>query len=192
MAAAAGTSNAPVLRAAALPASSLYPSIEILANQTHLAGTCGGSTFDLSTFINVDAQASADVKLSVVGAGTIEQFTDETGTNIGPFTGTYSGFHILSFGGGLPPNTPIQLRITTYSGHALSGTATYVSTLTFNCTTGVILNLSANAPDGQPPVPTLSDAALIAMTALLAFLGAMKLRKRKVAPSATRHRGKLH
>jgi hypothetical protein len=186
LAAAAGTSDGAVTRAAALPTAGLLPSIEILPNQTQLAGTCGGPTFDISTFINVDAQASAEVKLSVVGAGTIEQFVDETGTNVGPFRGAYSGFHILSFGGGLPPNTPIKLTITTYSGHALRGAATYVSTLTYDCTTGAILHLSSNAPNGQEPIPTLSDAALMAMAGLLAFLGATTLRKRKVAPSATR------
>lgn len=185
MAEAAGTSDAPMQKTAALPTSAITPSIEILPNQGQLAGTCGGPTFDLSTFINVDAQASADVKLSVAGAGTIEQFVDETGSNIGPFRGAYSGFHILSFGGGLPPNTPIQINITTYPGRALSGSATYVSSLTFDCTTGVILHLSANAPSAQAPIPTLSDAALMAMAGLLGLLGATTLRKRKVAPSST-------
>jgi hypothetical protein len=186
MAAAAGTSDPVGPLAVAGPTSAQSPSIEILANQSQLAGTCGGQTFDLNTFINVDAQASADVKLSVVGAGTIEQFVDDTGTNIGPFRGVYSAFHIKSFGGGLPPNTPIQIIITTYSGPALSGVARYVSTLTFDCTTGVILHLTANAPGDPEPIPTLSDAALIAMACLLVFLGAAMLRKRKATPMVIR------
>src|SRR5438552_6579911 len=66
MAAPAGTSDPIVPLAVAGPASAQSPSIDILANQSQLAGTCGGQTFDLNTFINVDAQASADVKLSVV------------------------------------------------------------------------------------------------------------------------------
>jgi len=176
-AAAAGTAGTPIPDATATPQAAAVPSIEILANQSHLAGTCGGGAFDINTFINVDAQASADVKLSISDAGTIEQFIDETGINIGPFRGTYSTFHILASGGGLPPNTPIKVTITTFSGHGLTGTATYVSSLTYDCTTGVVLNVSANAPGAQAPVPTLSDAALVAMSATFAVLGAAILRR---------------
>jgi IPTL-CTERM motif len=179
MAAAAGTSDAPPSKAViAEPAAAVTPSIEILPSQSQLAGTCGGATFDLSTFINVDAQASADVKLTVAGAGTIEQFVDETGSNIGPFRGPYSAFHILSFGGGLPPNTAVKLSITTYPGHGLSGKATFVSTVTFDCTTGVILNLAADPPNTAPPVPALGDTALIAMAVAVALFGAAALRRR--------------
>jgi hypothetical protein len=179
MASAAGTADASAPKAAtAVPTAAVTPSIEILANQTQLAGTCGGATFDLTTFINVDAQSSAEVKLSVTGAGTIEQFVDETGSNIGAFRGIYSAFHILSFGGGLPPNTPIKVSITTFPGRGLSGTATYVSTVTFDCTTGVILNLAADPPNTLPPIPALSDAGLVAMAAALALFGAAALRRR--------------
>ena len=180
----AGTAGVTARSDAALPTSAVVPSIEILASQSNLAGTCGGTTFDLNTFINVDTQASADVKVSVSGIGTIEEFTDETGSNIGPFKGTYGTFHILSSGGGLAPNTPILISITTYPGRGLAGTSSFVSSLLFDCTTGVILNLSGNFPNAAPPIPALDDAALLVMSALLAALGAIALRRRAMVSSS--------
>src|ERR1700746_1404788 len=99
-AASAGTSSANVSHQAAGPASRLS-SIQLLTKQPGLAGTCGGSAFDVNAFINVTAQASANVKVSAPGVGTIEEFTDETGKNIGPYDSAYPTFHILAFGGGL-------------------------------------------------------------------------------------------
>ena len=144
--AAPGTLGNPHPAAGVTPTSSVMPSIEILATQTNLAGTCGGAAFDINTFINVDTQASADVHLSAPGFPLLEQFTDETGSNVGPFVGPYPTFTIQSFGGGLPPNTPIRITIDTYSGQALAGTLTYSSSMQYNCTTGADTESGGGCP----------------------------------------------
>jgi hypothetical protein len=178
-AAGAGTTGAgPIISSPGTTATTL-PSIEILSQQSHLAGTCGGATFDLNTFINVDNQASTDVRLAVPVIGAIEEFTDETGSNVGPFEGNYSTFHILSFGGGLPPNTPVTITLTTYTGHSLAGVVSFVSTLKFNCTTGTILTLNGSDSDALFPIPTLGDATLVALSGLLSVAGLLAIRRRR-------------
>ena len=159
-----------------MPRSTNVPSIRLLHEQTGLAGTCGGSAFNVNTFINVDTSASADVKVTAPGVGLIEEFTDETGTNIGPYNAVYSTFHIPAFGGGLAPNTVITVEITAYSGPALSGKAIETSRIAFNCTTGQLAPLGAGASQA---VPTLSEAGLAMSALLLAMLGAIGLRRRK-------------
>jgi hypothetical protein len=179
----AGTASAVAAQHAQPPPK--VPSIRLLSQQTGLAGTCGGSAFDVNTFISVDMLASADVKVTAPGVGLIEEFTDETGTNIGPYSAAYPTFHILAFGGGLAPNTPITITITTYSGPGLSGSVSSVSSLVFNCTTGAI-----QAPVGTgavaEPIPSLSPFGLAATAALLALLGAAVLRRPARRRSARR------
>ncbi len=150
-------------------------SIRLLATQPALAGTCGGSSFTVNTYISVTAQSSADVKVSAPGIGTIEEFTDETGKNIGPYNAVYPMFQILAFGGGLAPDTLITITITTYSGPNLSGSTTFVSSLEFNCTNGAVV-LTAPSPASAIPAPTLSVLGLAATAALLVLIGAVMLR----------------
>jgi len=173
----AGTTAQPTSQAPG-PTSTTLPSIDIPKRQTSLAGTCGGTTFNLDTFINVGTQASADVKLSAPGVGILEEFTDETGKNIGPYNAKFPTFQIPAFGGGLAPNTLITVTVTTYSGPGLTGVATFKSKIVFNCTTGQVL---LNAVDPTAPIPTLSLPALFASMALVALLGAAALRRSRPA-----------
>ncbi|MDQ2963606.1 MAG: IPTL-CTERM sorting domain-containing protein [Pseudomonadota bacterium] len=152
------------------------PSIELLPQQPTLAGTCGGSAFDVNTFINVTGVASAAVTVAAPGVGTIEEFIDETGTNIGPYNAVYPTFHILPFGGGLPPNTKITITITTYSGPNRTGSVSFVSKLVFNCTTGNVIHAGPVANVAES-IPALSTVGLAAMTTLLALLGAAMIRR---------------
>lgn len=160
-------------------AGSPVPSIRLLPQQQNLAGTCGGNAFDVNTFINVTTQASADVKVSAANVGTIEEFTDETGKNIGPYNNYFPTFQIQAFGGGLPPNTTITISITTYSGPNLTGSASFLSTLVFNCTTGEVLLAQPPDPPSSANVPVFSPLGLVATSALLLFLGALALRRRR-------------
>jgi hypothetical protein len=178
----AGTAGKPTPSAGGVSQSAVLPSIEILSTQSNLAGTCGGQAFNIITYINVDSQASAEVRLSAPGFPTLEQFTDETGSNVGPFSGVYPTFNIQAFGGGLAPNTPIRITINTYTGHALGGSVTYTTSMQYNCTSGAILNLTASAPgDSAIIIPTLGDLGLAATALMLAFAGFVALRKRAVS-----------
>lgn len=49
----------------------------------------------------------------------------------------------------LPPNTPVTLSVTTFYGPNYTGGVAYVSTMTWDCTTGAILSLENGIP--TPP-----------------------------------------
>lgn len=175
----AGTDGAQPL-ANAVVQSDVQPSIEILPKQLNLAGRCNGSAFDLNTFINTTAQTSARVLVSssAVNPSLLEQFTDNTGANVGVFNDDYPTFHILAFGGGLAPNTPITITIETYTGPSLTGNVTFTSTITFNCTTGLISRLG-RAPPLLTPVPALEPLGLALVAGLLGLLGMAALARRR-------------
>jgi len=176
LATSAGTES-PTLSQVAAPGTTAakLPSIELLPNQPTLVGSCGGSAFNVNTFINVTGVASADVTVTVPGVGTIEEFTDETGANLGAYNAVYPTFHILAFGGGLPPNTEITITVTTYTGPNRTGSVSFESTIVFDCTTGKVLQ--AGPAGVVAAIPALSPVALAAMTTLLAVLGAAMLRR---------------
>ena len=155
------------------------PSIDILPQQTGLAGSCTGNPFVVNTFINVGPQASADVKLSAPGVGIVEEFTDDTGSHLNTYKGNFPTFKIPGSGGGLAPNTLVTLTITTYTGPDLGGVVSFTSSITFNCTTGKPLVLAIGP---TTTIPTLSWPALVALMALLALLGAARLRRRSLSP----------
>jgi hypothetical protein len=176
-AASAGTAS-PTLPQVAAPGTTAakLPSIDLLHIQPTLAGSCGGSGFNVNTFINVTGVTSADVTVTAPGVGTIEEFTDETGANLGAYNAAYPTFQIKPFGGGLPPNTRITITITTYTGPSRTGSVSFVSTLVFDCTTGNVFHAGPVA-DVAVAIPTLSPVALAAMTTLLALLGTAMLRR---------------
>jgi hypothetical protein len=182
----AGTEGAKPLANAVVQASVL-PSIDILPKQLNLAGRCNGSAFDLNTFINTTAQTSAQVQLSssAVNPSLLEQFTDNTGANVGVFNADYPTFHILGFGGGLAPNTPITVSIATYTGPGLTGAVTFTSTITFDCTTGQIYRL-ARDPPLRTPIPALDSIGLALLAMLLGLAGALAASRSRRAAAQPR------
>ena len=171
-----GTLGHPDVAPGANVDSTVSPSIEILPNQN-----MPNALIHHRPRTELQAKFSMEFCMAILllerKAG-LEQFTDETGTNIGPYNAIYPSFHILGFGGGLAPNTNITVSVTTYTGAALSGHASYVSTLVFNCTTGGIVSLSDGFSVGAS-IPTLSNVALIATTLLLAAVAVFSLRHKR-------------
>jgi hypothetical protein len=86
----------------------------------------------------------------------------------------------LGFGGGLAPNTPITVTITTYTGPNLTGTATFTSSITFDCTTGQIKQLG-RAPPLLTAIPALDSTGLALLAMLVGLAGAAGLRVRRRA-----------
>jgi hypothetical protein len=121
----------------------------------------------------------------VLNPSLLEQFTDNTGANVGVFNANYPNFHILAFGGGLAPNTPIIISITTYTGPNLTGTATFTSTIKFDCTTGQVSRL-ARDPPLLTAVPALDPAGLALLVMLVGIAGAAALRVRRRAARTLR------
>ena len=99
--------------------------------------------------------------------------------NLGPVMDTAFGPHVglvgflLSVGGySLPPNTPLTLTVTTYNGTNFTGGVSYVSRITWNCTTGAVIRGPA------VPAPALSHLALALLSLTLLMLGGMCLSRR--------------
>src|SRR5690606_9300764 len=54
--------------------------------------------------------------------------------------GTF-GFTVFTDPYVLPANTPVTLSVTTYNGPNYTGGVAYISTMTWDCTTGAVLSL---------------------------------------------------
>jgi hypothetical protein len=95
------------------------------------------------------------------------------GPNVGP-VGYAIGVQPYSF----PPNTPLTLTMTTYNGTNFTGGVSYISTITWNCTTGAVITPRAAAP-------ALSHLVLSLLGLTLLVLGALRLSDRATNSPST-------
>lgn len=170
--AAALLSLASALLAAAPQAWALGPAPSWQLNQG-APNTCvvSGGGFNLpGVEINVPSgQASEQGVLSAPGFPSLGNTQDAA---FGPFVGPSSFFVFVGAPYTLPAGTPLTLSVTTYNGTNYTGGVAYVSTITWNCTTGAVIQ----APTA---VPVLAPAALAALALGLFGAGAVGLRRRE-------------
>lgn len=123
------------------------------------AGVCtDDDVFIPGVEINVPAPmfASEQGTLSAPGFPNLGYSQDTNFQGVGTF-----GFTVFTDPFVLPANTPLTLSITTYAGPNYTGGATYVSTMTWDCTTGVVSSLVNGIPDSSGCATGLPSGAVM-------------------------------
>ncbi|MCU0599425.1 MAG: IPTL-CTERM sorting domain-containing protein [Desulfobacterales bacterium] len=136
-----------------------------------VAGICSSTSgfFLPGVEINVpDEPASEKGVLSAPGYPNLGFTQDSSFTGVG----TFSFYVFVSTPYSLPPNTPLTLRVTTYNGPNFTGGVAYVSTITWDCTTGELISRK---------VPTLNEWGMIIMSLLMAGSAIWMIRRRQIA-----------
>lgn len=111
------------------------------------AGVCSDDdVFIPGVEINVPAPmfASEQGTYSAPGFPNLGYTQDTNFQGVGTF-----GFTVFTDPYVLPANTPVTLSVTTFYGPNYTGGVAYVSTMTWDCTTGVIISLENGIP--TPP-----------------------------------------
>lgn len=147
------------------------------------AGTCtDDDVFLPGVYINVPAPrfASEQGVLEAPGYPDLGYTQDTSFQGVGTF-----GFTVFTDPYSVPANTPLTLTVTTYNGPNYTGGAAYVSWITWDCTTGTVLDVGGRVPYGLLEIPTLSPAGLAALVAGLAFAAFLVLRRRRRTPTAS-------
>lgn len=97
--------------------------------------------------INAPSASSEQGVLSAPGYPNLGYTTDSNFTGVG----TFSFFVFVNPSYSLPANTPLTLSVTTFNGPNFTGGVAYVSTATWDCTTGALISLVS----GVPTVPVM-------------------------------------
>ena len=86
--------------------------------------------------------ASEQGTLSAPGNPNLGYTTDSNFTGVG----TFSFFVFVNPSYSLPANTPLTLSVTTFNGPNFTGGVAYVSTITWDCTTGALVTAAPAMP----------------------------------------------
>jgi hypothetical protein len=137
----AGVSSAPRAQAAAVD-----PSWELTAGP---AGVCTDDDVSMpGVEIRATSPASEQGTLTAPGFGQIGYSLDTTFTGVGTF-----GFTVFTDPFVVPANTHLTLKVTTYNGPNYTGGVSFISTLTWDCTTGETISLVSGPPAVTEEVP---------------------------------------
>ena len=80
----------------------------------------------------------------------------------------------------LPDNTPVTLIVRTFRGPNFTGGVAYESFVTWNCTTGAVLDIGERTfAASVVPVPTLGHAALALLILAMLLAGARSASRRR-------------
>lgn len=134
-----------VIPLVASPAEAMGPAPSWQLNLGAPASCVDDDVFVPGVEINVPGPpASERGVLSAPGFPNLGFTQDSNFTGVGTF-----GFTVFTDPFSLPANTPLTLSVTTYYGPNFTGGTAYVSTLTWDCTTGVVLAREEGRPEGR-------------------------------------------
>jgi hypothetical protein len=162
-----------LLAAIAVPAAAQYgpaPSWVLTAGAADTCSSQGGFSLMNSVYVNNPNPASELGVLSAPGNPNLG-FTQDS---------SYSG--VLVLGGffvfvnvpySLPANTPLTLEVTTYNQPNQQGGVSFVSTITWDCTTGELVTETSVLE-----IPTLSGSGLAAFALMIVAFAVLLLRRR--------------
>jgi len=115
-------------------AASVDPSWEIVSGPP---GVCSGTNITLpGVIVLATSNASEQGTLTAPGFGQIGYTQDSNFVGSGTF-----GFTVFTGGAySVPANTPLTLTVTTYSGPNYTGEVSFISSLTWDCTSGATIS----------------------------------------------------
>ena len=165
-----------LLALAALPAAAqLGPAPSWVLTQGAAATCADDDVFVPGVYINVPAPMFASERgvFSAPGFPDLGYTQDTSFQGVGMF-----GFTVFTDPFTLPAGTPLTLRVTTYREPNYLGGTAYYSYITWDCTTGAVLDVGGGVTPNSYEIPTLSSIGLVLLVLAFATIALFRLRKR--------------